>query len=160
MLYLHSQQKDRDDAEPVENRVGQAEQVLHASVAAMHVVEGIQAAANPGLIGDDDAEVAETGQLVECVDDPGKEDHTRWIGEMARVLDQGAVAIEEDGRRAACHRRVGRPLVESGRALAVESFVAASESALLGTGFRPSTRIRSVVATPPPMVRTPWSSTT
>jgi hypothetical protein len=85
------------DADAVENRAWQAEEFVHAVVAAVDIVEGIHTAADAGLVGDDEEPIAKGASAGEGGGDAGDEFHAGRIGEVVFVEDEGAVAIEEEG---------------------------------------------------------------
>ena len=62
------------------------------------VVPAIEAAADAGLVGDDHQRVAGVAEAAERLRDAGEDAHPVGVGEVAGVLDQRAVAVEEEGR--------------------------------------------------------------
>ena len=103
------------------------EQIAEARGDRLVVVPAVEPAADAGLVGDDHQRVARLAEPAERLRHAGENPHVVGVGEVARVLDQRAVAIEKE-RRAVPTRRFGETE-------AVEAVVHAAPHALVGEGF-------------------------
>ena len=74
----------------------ESEQGLHAGVDEEGVVEGIETAADAGLVGQHKELIAEGAGVLESVTHAGDDFHAGGIGQVVFVEDQRAVAIEEE----------------------------------------------------------------